>query len=150
MYSREQQNELIGLNDPTSWHIRFMPNLICPISCRCISILIDCKSTMTQTELLSVCLDSYNILCEWAYRGEKILFVYPSSDPFSGYRAEWAENLDGAIVRKVTGPAAPKRTNGSGRPFVLISKNKLRSLREIMTELLGGGELTLQTHTLPL
>lgn len=138
LYSREQQRELIGLNDPTSRHIRFMPDLICPIPSRRISILIDCKSTMTQTENYSVCLDSYNVLCEWAYRGEKILFVFPSSDPFSGYRAEWAENLEHAIVRKVTDPATLKRANGSGRPFILISKNKLRSLRDIMSELLGG------------
>lgn len=129
------RKSLIQLDDPTSQYIRYAPDYYCVVPPDRYSFCIECKSEMTSTPYYSFCLDSYNFDRRLAELGVLILCVFPDPNPYSEeYRAEWIENLP--IEKTLNNQEYLRTVNGSGNPFVLIRKAELRTLGEILQEIL--------------
>jgi len=132
--------QLIKLNDPTSLEIRFDPDFICFVPGLPYSFYIECKSdlSMTNSGNFSFDLEAYNHLVRKAYEGIRILCVVPGTEPSHKFICDWIENLEKAVVKKVTDPEKLKNANGSGKSFVVISKVKMRPLDFLMSEIIEG------------
>jgi hypothetical protein len=127
------KDNIVGLKDPTSLLLRFTPDYYCIIPYR-FTFLIECKSNKVSSPYYSYSLDSYESGLRLADLGIRILVV------FSGLQAQWIEKLP--VVRVVTDKDDLRLVNGSGRPFMLISKAKLPTLALVLKELMKTKNVT--------
>lgn len=116
------KEKLIYLNDSTSKFLRFLPDRLCISESE--TFFVECKYQISKTPNYSFNLEEYEGQLELAEAGIRILVV------FSGFKAQWIEKLP--VTRVFTDTDLLSIFGGSKRPFVLIPKQGLPNLSEII------------------
>lgn len=134
------------LTDATSLFIRFLPDLIAILPDDGGAVLIEVKSTLSRTGNFSVNIASYNFQRDLVINSGpddplKLLYIFPPLGVDEDYRAEWVQYLPRAIIRQVINREMLSTSRGSGRPYVLLSGNKLRTLSEVLNELIDSNQM---------
>jgi len=141
LLSTEFQAGLNQLNDQTSKSLRFYPDLAGRLPNGGGCILIEAKSTLSETRNYAINTASYIYQRDLVLNSDpkdllRLLYIFRPLNVGEDFRAEWVQNLHRAITKRVNDREVLRASLGSGSPYLLIAGNRLRTLSAVLRELI--------------